>query len=80
MYLCGIDSLGELRNTKAWNRPFFVDDLRNQRYEYRDMKMLLGILTLRLYLHLISYPLFSRVRDNLSFIALTTRPFFPFSN
>ena len=51
MYLYGIASLGELRNTKARNRSFFVDDLRNQRYEYRDMKMLLEVLTLSLYLH-----------------------------
>ena len=45
MYLYGIASLGELGNATSKNRPFFADDLWNQRYEYRDMKMLLEVLT-----------------------------------
>ena len=44
MYLYGIASLGELRGAKARSRTFFVGELRNQRYEYRDMKMLLDVM------------------------------------
>ena len=44
MYLYGIASLGELRNAKARSRTFFVGDLRKQRYEYRDMKILLEVM------------------------------------
>ena len=40
----GIISIGELKSAKKRSRDFFVGDLRNRKYEYRDMKMLLGLL------------------------------------
>ena len=46
MYLYGISSLGELRNAKSRGRSFFVGNLRNRRYGYRDVEMLLDVLAL----------------------------------
>ena len=76
MYLYGIASLGELRNTKARNRSFFVDDLRNQRYEYRDMKMLLEVLTISsIFVNILSPFPFVKFIDIIFHISLFTHLF-----